>query len=156
MTFAKILFETQMIKSFDCNNPSSIYKYINKISGSNSIPTSVNYESSTATSNTEKASLFNTFFHSVFCHSSYILPSLSDIPVPSNTCSDIVINEEEVFSILSTLNTSKAAGHDKIGPNILRHCALALYSILHHLYSLCLNQSYRLALLLNHSHFKVR
>ena len=50
--------------------------------------------------------------------------------------------QEEVFSILSTLDTSKAAGHDKIGPNLLRHCALALSGILHHLYSLCLLQCY--------------
>ena len=31
---------------------------------------------------------------------------------------------------------------DRIGPNLLKHCALALYSVLHHLYSLCLCQCY--------------
>ena len=57
---------------------------------------------------------------------------------PCLTCISIQFS----VSILSTLDTSKAAGHDKIGPNLLRHCALALSGILHHLYSLCLLQCY--------------
>ena len=138
MTSAKAVFETEMSKSFDRNNASTLYSYINRITGHNSIPTSVMYGSSTATSDEDKASLFNLYFHSVFCHSSYILPSLSDIP---NTCSDIVITEEEVFSVLSTLDTSKTVGHDKIGPNLLRHwLSLAYYIIC--IYSLCLLQFY--------------
>ena len=64
------------------------------------------YGYSTATSDADKA-LFNLYFHSVFCHSSYILPSLSDIPNPPNTCSDIVITEEEVFIFFLLLTLPK-------------------------------------------------
>ena len=152
------VFETQMIKSFDRNNASTLYSYINRITGHNSSPTSVMYGSSTATSDADKASLFNLYFHSVFCHSSYLLPSLSDIPNPPNTCSDIVITEEEVFSILSTLDTSKAVGHDKIGLNLLRHCALALSgstSSVQLVFAPMLH-SHRLAFAFNHSNFEVR
>ena len=41
MSSAKALFETQMIKSFDRNNASTLYSYINRITGCNSIPTYV-------------------------------------------------------------------------------------------------------------------
>ena len=42
----------------------------------------------------------------------------------------------------STLDPTKAAGCDKIGPTLFRHCALALYRIFHHLFSLSLEPSY--------------
>ena len=44
--------------------------------------------------------------------------------------------------MLSTLDPTKAAGCDNIGPRLLRHCALALYRIFHHLFCLSLQQSY--------------
>ena len=71
-----------------------------------------------------------------------MLPLLSSIPTLPVSCDDIVICEEEVLHILRTLNTSKAAGMDRIGPKLLEHCALALYSVLYHLYNLCLCQCY--------------
>ena len=142
MSFTKATYETDLIKSFGPNNPSRIYKYIDKIAGHNSLPISVTYNSTSATSDLEKASLFNVYFHSVFTCSTYTLPPLTVIPTPQCTCNDIVISEEEVFQEFSTLDPSKAAGCDSIGPRMLKHCALALYSIFHHLFSLSLHQSY--------------
>ena len=142
MSSAKSMFETELIKSFGPRNPSRIYKYIDEITGHNTIPITVNYESTSASSDLEKASLFNLHFHSVFTQSSFILPPISDLPTPQYICSDIVITEDEVLQVLSSLDPSKAAGYDKIGPKLLKHCALALYQPLHHLFCLSLQQSY--------------
>ena len=45
------------------------------------------------------------------------------------------------FEALCSLDTSKAIGIDGIGPNVLHHCALALYKPLHHLFLLSLSHS---------------
>ena len=118
MSSAKALYETVLIKSFSQNDPSKIYKYIDKVTGHNSIPISVSYKS-----DLEKASLFNKYFNSIFTRSTYTLPGLMS---PKCTCKDIAINEEEVFRVLSTLDPTKAAGCDNIGRRLLRHCALVL------------------------------
>ena len=139
MSSAKALYETVLIKSFGPNNPSKIYRYIDKVTGHNSIPISVSYKSTSASSDLEKASLFNKYFNSIFTRSTYTLPALTS---PKCTCKDIAITEEEVFRVLSTLDPTKAAGCDNIGPRLLRHCALALYRIFYHLFCLSLHQSY--------------
>ena len=52
---------------------------------------------------------------------------------------DINISESEAYNILDTLDPTKAMG---IGPKLLKHCALALFQPLHHLFSLSLTQHY--------------
>ena len=115
MSSTKATYETNLIKSFGPNNPLRIYKNIN-VTGHNSIPISVTCNSTSATSDLEKASIFYVYFHSVFTRSTYTLPLLTVNPTPQCTCNDIVISEEEVFQDLSTLDPSKAAGCDSIGP----------------------------------------
>ena len=44
--------------------------------------------------------------------------------------------------MLTSLDPSKAAGCDGIGPRLLKHCALPLCQPLHHLFSLSISQSY--------------
>ena len=56
--------------------------------------------------------------------------------------SDIGISESDVFEALSSLDPNKAMGIDGIGPKILKHCALALFKPLHHLFLLSLSQHY--------------
>ena len=55
---------------------------------------------------------------------------------------DINNSGSEVYNILVTLNPTKAMGIDSIGPKLLKHCALALFQLLYHLFSLCLTQHY--------------
>ena len=55
---------------------------------------------------------------------------------------DINISGSEVYNILVTLHPTKAMGIDGIGPKLLKHCALALFQLLHHLVSLSLTQHY--------------
>ena len=113
MSSAKALYDTVLIKSFGPNDPSKVYKYIDKVTGHNSIPISVSYKSTSASSDLEKASLF---IYSIFTRSTYTLPALTS---SKYTCKDIAITEEEVFRVLSTLDPTKAAGCDNIGPRAL-------------------------------------
>ena len=55
---------------------------------------------------------------------------------------DINISESEAYNTLVTLDPTKAMGNDGIGPKLLKHCALALFQPLHHLFSLSLTQHY--------------
>ena len=64
------------------------------------------------------------------------------MPAPGNTLSDIGISESDVFEALSSLDPNKAMEIDGIGPKILKHCALALFKPLHHLFLLRLSQHY--------------
>jgi len=64
------------------------------------------------------------------------------LPSPQSTVSDISISEDDVYSALVSLDPTKSMGIDGISPKLLKHCALALYQPLHHLFLLTLSQSY--------------
>jgi len=83
-----------------------------------------NFEPSYATSDRDRASPFTT------CH------------LLSKCFCDINISGSEVYNILVTLDPTKAMGIDSIGPKLLKHRALALFQLLHHLVSLSLTQHY--------------
>ena len=99
---------------------------------------------SLATSPIEKANLFNEFFYSVFNTTSVSLSSLSlsHLTFPDSSLCSITICEEDVYSVFTSLDSSKAVGGDNIPPLILEHCAGALSKPLHHLFSLCLSLFY--------------
>ena len=119
---------------------SKIFRYIRSFLPSSSVPPIISLDSCTGSSDYERATLFNTFFHSVFTQSSFLIPPLESLPTPTTTLSDIGISEMDVYEALSSLDTTKAEGHDHIGPKILKHCASALFEPLHHLFLLCLSQ----------------
>lgn len=91
---------------------------------------------SSASSNCDKATLFNKFFHSVFNTSSFEIPPLQNV---SPNLSEISICDADVYRQLSSLNTTKSKGLDGIGPAILKHCAVALTEPLTHLFQQSLN-----------------
>ena len=142
MLAAKASFEADLIQESSPKNISRVYRYINSITRHDTIPPTVSLDSHIATSDIEKANLFNTFFHSVFTHSSYNLPPLEMLSMPPSTISDITISESDVYDAMTSLNPTKAMGIDGIGPRLLKHCALALYQPLHHLFTLSLVQHY--------------
>ena len=106
------------------------------ITTTNSTNTSVamHLNSHTVTSDQNKASLFNQFFEFVYSKSSSHAPPSSPTPALDH----IVITDTEVYTALSSLDPSKASGIDCIGPRILQTCSLALYPVVHHLFSLSL------------------
>ena len=136
MVNAKLNFEHNLA----LQTSDKIFKHLRGLSSSRSIPSIVTLDSHTGSSDYEKASIFNKFFHSVFTKSAFQLPPIEDLHTPTPTLSDIGISELDVFEALSTLDTSKAMGIDSIGPKILKRCALALYKPLHHLFLLSLSQ----------------
>ena len=89
-------------------------------------------------SDREKAETFNIYFYSIFTSSDFILLNLKELAKPTNLISDILLSLEEVYQVLSTLQTNKACGPDGIRPSVLQACAMRLTLILHHLFSLLL------------------
>lgn len=142
MTAAKSDYETNLVHNFAFNNSCKIYNYIKSFSKQDSLPQIMFREphSTRASSDIEKANLFNEYFHSVFTTSSFVLPPISDLKTPDTEISELHVSESDVYITLSSLDPTKAPGLDGIGTNILKHCAVALCSPLHHLFSQCLAQ----------------
>ena len=86
------------------------------------------------------AKLFNSFFHSVFTGSSFSLPDMSSLQLPPSCICTISLSVSEVLDALLSLDPTKSSGCDGIGPKLIKHCALALYVPLHHLYSVSMTK----------------
>ena len=82
----------------------------------------------------DKANLFNTYFHSVYTPSPVGAPNIDSLPSVSNTLSSISIDEADVYYALTSLDPNKAVGLDEIGPRVLRSCAAVLTRPFHHLF----------------------
>ncbi len=93
----------------------------------------------TAVSTLDKANLFNEFFESVYTKECLPL-NFDSIPQLNNenTLNTTSRTDSEVYTALSRLHPTKACGIDGIGPKILHSSALALYQVIHHLFSVCL------------------
>ena len=135
ITVAKNNFESSIINSFVDTSNKKIYNYIKSLNKSKNLPATVFFDSQVASTDMDKANLFNCYFHSVFSSSSS-LSSTDDLPESSRYLNIIEFTETEVFQVLTTLDPNKALGNDNISPRILRACPLALYKPLHHLFTL--------------------
>ena len=96
---AKPMYENDLIYQFSSSNNSRIYKYIRSITGNSSIPFTVDLDSVHATADPDKASLFNTHFHSIFTHSSFELPSLESLSTPASTICDFTISSFHLYHL---------------------------------------------------------
>ena len=96
----------------------------------------INYIDFPVHKNTNKANLFNSYFHSVFTTSNVKSPNIDSLPNIPNSLSTINISEAEIFSALSNLDPKTSAGAEKIGPMVLRLCSAVLSKPLYHLYSM--------------------
>ena len=143
---AKSDFESNLIASFHSTTSSSpssaVYSYIRSISGQASLPAVMTLDNQSAASDMEKASLFNQYFHSVFTTSPPSLLPSTEMTSPISFIDNVTFNELDVFKALRSLDTSKAMGCDGISPMVLKHCAMAIYQPLYHLFSLSLSQFY--------------
>ena len=141
-TEAKASYESKLISDLS-NSNSSVFKYISHIRSGGNIPPIVCHKEAYASTDDEKADLFNNYFHSVFCHSSSAVPSFGNISSselsPDASLSTIDITEAAVYKVLSELDASKAKGIDGLGPNLLKSSAFALYEPLCYLFNLCIS-----------------
>lgn len=94
-------------------------------------------DSTCASLDQDKANLFNKFFFSVYSQESS-QPSQADHSQSHSSLSSIDISIPDVFNALISLDPSKAMGIDHIGPKVLKYCATALCTPVHHLFSVSL------------------
>ena len=142
MKSAKTNFECSLVDLLKGGDSSTIYKYVRNFTGSNVIPQTIYLGNVCATTDSDKASLFNKYFHYIYSSVHCDLPSSFDSPQTSQMLGDISIQESEVYELLISLNTSKAMGCDGISPMLLKHCATALFQPLHHLFLLSIMHIY--------------
>jgi len=133
---AKASFEANLVHNFAFRNDSKIFKHVRNITKSASIPSTVFFNDNSATEDFDKATLFNKYFYSVFSESSYVLPQFQDMPSTNSTTDSINFTEDEVYSALSSLDSTKATGIDGISPAVLKNCASVLTKPLCYLFSL--------------------
>ena len=109
------------------HNQKEFWKVVKSLNSKQSIIPTLKNGDIIATSNLEKANLLNASLVKNFKHS---LPrlTLSDLPhtSPDSCPTDFLFTEEEVYSLLSTLDTTKANGHDDILARILKETALSI------------------------------
>ena len=94
-----------------------------------------------ATSDLEKANLLNKVFINSFNHSTPVLES-TDLPStdPNGLPEPLMCTEDEVFEMLSTLDTTKFSGHDEISTKMLKGTALSMTSAVTKLFQWSRNQ----------------
>ena len=135
---SKAVFESDLIHTFSHSNTSKIFQYIKSISNQDILPSDMYLDSTYVSSDLDKANLFNKFFFSIYSQrtSQPLFPGLSH---SHPSLSSINITTSEVFDALISLDPSKAMGIDRIGPKVLKMCATALCTPVHHLFSVSLS-----------------
>ena len=130
-------FQSQLIDDFiQSNNNSKLFAHIQSVTHQDILPLKVFMDSISASTN---ANLFNNYFFSV-----YTPPMSCSIPPPPDSLSvlnDIQISHSDIHTAFTHLDPSKAIGIDGFSPQILRSCADALCTPLHHLFTTSLQYS---------------
>uniref|UniRef100_A0A1X7THZ7 Uncharacterized protein n=1 Tax=Amphimedon queenslandica TaxID=400682 RepID=A0A1X7THZ7_AMPQE len=139
---ARSRYEAALVDSFAFSNDNAIYKHIHGLLKSNGIPDTVTFKGRTASTDADKACLFNLFFHSVFLSADTPVPTPSSLDCPNPLMADIEVSVHDVFSTLISLDPTKATGIDGIPARLLKLCATPLCTPIHHLFTQCLEQSY--------------
>ena len=132
---AKLHFESDLIYDLAITGCPNIYKYLRKFTNQHQLPPTIYHDSKAASSDHDKACMFNEYFHSVFTNSSFELPSSHLFPTPTAFLDHIEFSDVDVYTELLQLDSTKAIGIDGIGPKVLKPCALSLYHPIHHLFS---------------------
>jgi len=63
ITQAKLNFESTLINNFTQVNSNKIYSHIKSITKSKSLPATIHFDSNSASTNTDKANLFTSYFY---------------------------------------------------------------------------------------------
>ena len=101
----------------------------------NTLPTLVT-ATTTATSNLDKANLLNSAFMKNFNYSVPGLLTDDSFNIVPHTCpSDLLCTEDEVYGLLSTLDVTKANGHDDISAIMLKETAVSITPVITKLFN---------------------
>ena len=142
MNEAKSSYESKLILSYAHSHSYKIFQYISSIKDKcqSNFPTVMTHNNLSASSDLDKAKLFNKYFYSVFTKDDSP-PNIHDTPMPTHVLQDIEISHAEVFAILSSLDITKSAGLDDINPKILNFCAQSLLQPVCHLFNISISTS---------------
>ena len=130
------------------NTPNNMWDTINKLTNKKSKTTTMtkfNISNENVAENpNEIAHTFNTSFDTIGENLANELPSTTETSesyaTPSNSTFQLKnVSEVDVFHLLNTLKISKACGHDKIPPKLLRDSAIVIAPILSHIFNQSIN-----------------
>ena len=107
LILAKSDYETRLIQTYHSSNSSKLFSYICSLSTQYMLSSTLYLENILASTDFQKASLFNLYFHSVFTKSTFQLPQLNELDLPESFICDINISESNIFKILQFLDVSK-------------------------------------------------
>ena len=119
---SKALFESNLSHSYSYSNTSKIFHYIKSVSNQDVLPPVKYLDSTFASSDQDKANLFNKF--SVYSQRTS-QPSPVGYSYSHSSLSSITVTISNIFDALCSLDPSKAMGIDCIGPKVLKNCATA-------------------------------
>ena len=144
ITEAKHDYETNLALNYAHINSNKIFKYISSIKGRESFPAKMYHINESASTDLEKAQLFNNYFHSVFSTFTGSTSSVSDLQSSSVTphVQDILFSDSDVLDLLISLDKTKACGIDSFSPKIFKHCAGPLLHIICHLFQTSISCSF--------------
>ena len=119
MQRSKEKFILELISTFIAQ-PKRLYSYISSLSSTKPQISSILYNGCNIS---DPHLIVLVFFHSTFISSDFCLPPVWLLPTPVSQLGKIEITAEDVFGILSNLDTTKAMGCDQIHPTVLKLCA---------------------------------
>ena len=110
ITDAKHDYESNLALNYVHSSSNKIFKYISSIKGHENFPDKMYYIDKSASTDLEKAQLFNDYFCSVFSSPSDLPSSVSD---PQSRCinfqvQDILLSDSDILYELSSLDDTKA------------------------------------------------
>ena len=124
-------------------NPKQFYQYISsKTSKKDPIPDMVDVKGNISTTDSEKSSLLNDYFSSVFTKENVDeIPNFAKRTKSTDDIETVEVTEEEMLKILQNLKADKSPGTDEIHPRLLKECAQSLAKPLKMLFDLSMKTS---------------
>ena len=144
---AKSDYESSLASNYAHMNNNKIFQFISSIKGRESFPAKMCYNDEYASTDLDKAQLFNKYLYSVFSSSTNTTANIPDSQLNKQTItnnqtnSDIYFSDSDIFELLTSLDVGKAYGIDNLSPIIFKHCAVPLLQIICHLFHTSISTS---------------
>lgn len=120
-------------------NPKRFWSYFRSKTKSNSIPASIKFKNRSFLSANDKAEVFNQYFYSTFSQPDDVSYSFESPQFSEPKFNLLQLSEEEVYQVLSKLDSHKAPGVDGLPTFILKECSTELSPSLCCLFNLSLS-----------------
>ena len=103
--------------------PRKFWSFVKARTGISNIASCISHCGFSAYTPKSKGDLLNSYFNSIFNQPFKEMDNLNGdlIPVTGHTIDDVVVSADDVFKVLSTLDTKRACS--QISPRILKECA---------------------------------